>query len=187
MAGELRDYLVEEAPDRFRLRVERKLQELVEQGFFDNLPGSGRPLDLSEDDNPFVPEDMRLAFRILRNAGVAPPWIELSGEIEADLTQLRREALAYEARVKAALANLSRTLPGFRPARLARLRAEQADFLARQAAAIDDVNRKIDRFNLSVPSFNIQKSRVGRQRALARLAALLPDDGPAPTLRDGSR
>jgi hypothetical protein len=55
--------------------AERKIEEAVSRGELDCLPGSGRPLSLEED--PLVPEDLRMACRILRNAGFA----------EADLTR----------------------------------------------------------------------------------------------------
>lgn len=50
--------------------AERRIEEAVSRGEFDRLPGAGRPLDLYED--PLVPEDMRMARRILRNAEVDP-------------------------------------------------------------------------------------------------------------------
>jgi hypothetical protein len=47
--------------------VEQRLQEAVSRGELSNLPGEGRPLELDED--PLVPEDLRLAYRILKNSG----------------------------------------------------------------------------------------------------------------------
>lgn len=61
--------------------VEQKLLEAVSRGEFDDLPGAGRPLDL--DDDPLVPEDLRLAYRILKNAGFVPPEVETVKEIAA--------------------------------------------------------------------------------------------------------
>jgi hypothetical protein len=51
----------------FELLAEQKIAEAVSRGEFDDLPGAGKPLEL--DDDALVPEDMRLACRILRNAG----------------------------------------------------------------------------------------------------------------------
>ena len=51
--------------------AERKIAEAVSQGEFDNLPGAGRPLEL--DDDALIPEDMRMAHRILKNADVPLP------------------------------------------------------------------------------------------------------------------
>lgn len=59
--------------------VEARIQESLERGDFDNLPDAGRRLDLEED--PFIPDDMRLACRILKNAGYIPPEMELRRDI----------------------------------------------------------------------------------------------------------
>lgn len=49
------------------------------EGEFDNLPGAGEPLALSDD--RWIPEDLRLAYKILKNADCMPPEIELKKEI----------------------------------------------------------------------------------------------------------
>jgi hypothetical protein len=59
--------------------IERKIKEAQEKGEFDNLPGRGEPLQL--DDDSGVPEDLRLAYKILKNADCLPPEIELKKEI----------------------------------------------------------------------------------------------------------
>ena len=46
---------------------------------FDNLPGKGKPLPL--EDQTFVPEELRIAYHILKNAHVLPPEVELLKEI----------------------------------------------------------------------------------------------------------
>lgn len=56
------------------LIAERTIADAVERGEFDGLPGAGKPLDLAED--PLVPEEQRMANRILRNAGYAPREVE---------------------------------------------------------------------------------------------------------------
>ncbi|HEY7655606.1 MAG TPA: DnaJ family domain-containing protein [Burkholderiales bacterium] len=59
--------------------AERRIDEARERGEFDNLPGSGAPLELGDD--ALVPEDLRVAHRILRNAGMLPPQLEPHREI----------------------------------------------------------------------------------------------------------
>ena len=59
--------------------IEKKIKEAQEKGEFDNLPGKGKPLTL--DDDSSVPEDLRLAYKILKNADCLPPEIELKKEI----------------------------------------------------------------------------------------------------------
>jgi hypothetical protein len=63
----------------FEKIVERKIREAQEKGAFDNLPGSGNPIDLQDDSN--IPEDLRLAYKILKNADCLPPEIQLRKEI----------------------------------------------------------------------------------------------------------
>jgi TusA-related sulfurtransferase len=59
--------------------IEQKIQEAQARGDFDNLPGSGRPVEIEDDSH--VPEDLRLAYKILKNANCVPPEIELKKEI----------------------------------------------------------------------------------------------------------
>ncbi len=60
--------------------VEERIRVAQKNGEFDNLPGSGQPLAL--DDDGSVPEDLRLAYKILKNADCLPPEIELMKEIK---------------------------------------------------------------------------------------------------------
>src|SRR5918996_2833962 len=74
--------------------VEQKLLEAVSRGEFDDLPGAGRPLEL--DDDALIPEDLRLAYRVLKNAGFVPPEVETLNEI----AQLERLAMGNATAVK---------------------------------------------------------------------------------------
>ena len=67
------------------LIAERKIAEAISRGELEDLPGQGRPLDL--DDDALVPEDLRLAYRILKNAGFVPPEVQALNEI-AELERL---------------------------------------------------------------------------------------------------
>ena len=53
--------------------AERKIEEAMAEGQFDNLPGTGKPLEL--EDLSHLPPDMRMAYTILKNSGYieAPP------------------------------------------------------------------------------------------------------------------
>lgn len=63
----------------FQKIAERRIQEAIKDGAFDDLPGSGKPLALESDSQ--VPEDLRMAYKLLRNAGYVPPEITLRKEI----------------------------------------------------------------------------------------------------------
>lgn len=59
--------------------IEQRIKEAEERGEFDNLPGRGEPLKLVDDSG--VPEDLRLAYKILKNADCLPPELEAKKEI----------------------------------------------------------------------------------------------------------
>ncbi|HEX9443930.1 MAG TPA: DnaJ family domain-containing protein [Candidatus Binatia bacterium] len=63
----------------FQRVVEEKILQAQREGAFDNLPGRGKPLRL--DDQTWVPEDLRVAYHVLKNAHVLPPEAELLKEI----------------------------------------------------------------------------------------------------------
>ena len=101
----------------FDLVVEEKIREAIRAGAFDGLPGTGKPLDL--DDDRMVPEDLRMAYRILRNSGFLPPELEQRKEA-ADLRRLigaaidddaRRRAIARLALLETALESRGHCLP----------------------------------------------------------------------------
>ncbi|MCK6880055.1 DUF1992 domain-containing protein [Enterobacter bugandensis] len=54
--------------------AERHIRDAQIKGDFDNLPGSGEPLEL-EDDSHIAPE-LRAGYRLLKNAGCLPPELE---------------------------------------------------------------------------------------------------------------
>lgn len=89
--------------------AEARIEEAMRRGELDGLPGAGRPLAL--DDDRLVPEELRAAYRVLRNAGFAPPEVEARRE-RASLVALlaglddhdtRRRALAKLALLDAIL------------------------------------------------------------------------------------
>jgi len=63
----------------FEKIVEERIQQSIKKGEFDNLPGMGKPLNL--DDFTNVPGELRMAYKILKNADCLPPEIELKKEI----------------------------------------------------------------------------------------------------------
>src|SRR4030095_16599997 len=77
--------------NRLESLTEKMIREAIEAGEFDNLPGKGQPIDLSE--NPFEDPDLRTVHRLLRNAGFAPAWIEERKDIESQF-ELARTTLS---------------------------------------------------------------------------------------------
>ncbi len=67
--------------------AEKRIQEAMERGDFDNLQGKGRPLEYEDDS--FVPPDLRMAYKILKNAGYLPPELETAKEIHTTMDMIK--------------------------------------------------------------------------------------------------
>ena len=59
--------------------AEQRILEAQRKGEFDALAGKGKPLEL--EDHSDVPEDLRMAYHVLKNARVLPPEAELMKDI----------------------------------------------------------------------------------------------------------
>lgn len=70
--------------------VEAIIREAMERGEFDNLPGRGKPIDLTEYFE--TPEEVRIVYSVLKNAGMTSREVDLLKEI-AELKQVREAML----------------------------------------------------------------------------------------------
>ena len=84
--------------------VERRIDEARARGDFDDLAGKGRPLQL--EDLSLVPEELRAAYILLKNAGYLPPelrTLQQITEIEALIRQATTPESARKDRQRLAL------------------------------------------------------------------------------------
>ncbi|RLK50125.1 uncharacterized protein DUF1992 [Alkalispirillum mobile] len=61
--------------------ADARIKEAQEAGQLDELPGAGKPLSL--DDDSMVPEELRMAYRVLKNANCLPPELQDQREVES--------------------------------------------------------------------------------------------------------
>ena len=64
----------------FEKIVEERILTAQKRGEFENLPGAGKPLPVEY--NRLISEELRLAYKILKNADCLPVEIELKKEIK---------------------------------------------------------------------------------------------------------
>jgi hypothetical protein len=126
--------------------VERQIREAMAEGAFDQLPHQGTPLP---PDELAAAGDRAMAYRVLRNAGVAPPWIEADKEVRELLA--KRDALLERA---------PRAGPLSRP----RARAEMNRI-------VEAANRAIERLNAEAPTDRQHRRRLDPEAERARLEA----------------
>jgi hypothetical protein len=65
--------------DAFTIVSEDRIKRAIEDGEFSNLPGKRKPLKL--DDMSVVPEELRMGYKLLKNANYVPDEVELKKEI----------------------------------------------------------------------------------------------------------
>jgi hypothetical protein len=66
--------------DAIRIIAERKISEAIQKGLLDIEGWRNKPLPMTNDN--MVPEELRMAHKILKNAGYLPPEIETKKEIQ---------------------------------------------------------------------------------------------------------
>ena len=128
-------------PPREKL-IERQIREAQEAGAFDDLPFQGERIPLEDDS---AAGEWALAYRMLRNARFAPPWIETDKEVREILA--RRDAILDRARGSTALgrrrdrAELQRVVEA---ANRAILRLNSEAPTERQHRRLLDLDRELD-------------------------------------------
>lgn len=65
--------------DCFARIAEQRIREALENGEFENLQGRGKPIVF--EDESWIPDDLKMAYRFLKNAGCIPPELEARNEV----------------------------------------------------------------------------------------------------------
>ena len=81
--------------------AEARIREAIDCGELRDLPGEGKPLQL--DDDSAIPEELRAAYRILKNAGYLPPELQLRKEIREAEHLLHQLPASERSRARARL------------------------------------------------------------------------------------
>lgn len=160
------DNLADFAEYRARLRHDRQnlmdelIQEGVDNGHFDNLPGKGKPLNLNK--NPYA-ADMELAHELLKENDLPPVWILQRNEILAKMAKLRAEIVRqwawHEREFSLAIADKGR------------LTIRWDDYCLKWKSEIAELNKAIDAFNLKRPFDNLEIFKLDLESELKRANA----------------
>ncbi|WAC55356.1 DUF1992 domain-containing protein [Gordonia sp. SL306] len=93
-------------PPRYESRVEKMIREATERGEFDNLPGMGRPLDLSDADDPDWWVKRKIRDENLDSSALLPMPLQLRKEAQGFPESLRE--IADENAVREILTDFNR-------------------------------------------------------------------------------
>ncbi|CCW35523.1 protein of unknown function (DUF1992) [Chthonomonas calidirosea] len=184
-------------PDVIALIAERKIQEAIEQGKFDNLPGKGKPLVLEEE--AIVPPHLRVANHALRNVGALPEWVQLLKEIvslKREIALLRAQLITQSRRRRFVLSS-ARIRPATREAYLQWCVQMRALYQQR----LCEVNLLVLRFSLIAPPSQVDRALPYRVvvemeafdteflpcplTALPELSSAIPLERKAPDIKEG--
>jgi hypothetical protein len=142
-----------EAAPTWESLVDRQIREAMDEGKFDDLPFQGEPLPAVDD---AFAGDWAMAFRMLKNAGAAPPWIIADKDVRALLD--RRDAILARASTASALGR----------------RRDRAEL----ERLVVEVNVAVACLNAEAPTDRQHRRPLVLAEELARLDAVARRDGP---------
>lgn len=118
--------------------IDEIIKRAMDAGEFDHLPGTGKPIEWK--DNPYTPNEWRMAEDLLKKNDLAYPWMENRKEIEKLILDLKNQI--------ALMTPLSTLL--------------EAEF----SNQILKINKKIFDYNLSVPGVRLQRRTITLEEIL---------------------
>jgi DnaJ family protein C protein 28 len=128
--------------------IDEQIRQAMQRGDFDDLPGKGKPLDLSE--NPYEDPGWRMAYRMLKENGYTLPWIETRRKIELDFeSAIKSLQQSWDWRKKAT---------GRRGLMHAEREWQQA--LQKFRSNVEKLNKRIRDYNLEVPTDQFQRRQI---------------------------
>lgn len=137
------------------MAVEDLIQEAMSKGDFDNLAGYGKPLNVNPL-NPYVNFTENKINKILLDNGFRPEWITLQKQIREQLENLQRSLC------KDRDADGDVIMGDVENAKWQRL-------IERYQCNVDDINEKIDKFNILVPILSKQIVRIRLDRIAVKI------------------
>lgn len=157
---------------RTKNQMERLVEDLIQEGMangaFDNLAGAGKPLpERPPDFNPYMDFTTHKMNQILVETGFAPEWVELQKEIRLQTDALRKE--------------LGKCRQSLGPAPLSQKDQEAwEEKVLKMEKNVNDINKRIQKFNLIVPSMHHQKFPVNLAKEAEKIFANGFDPSMAP-------
>lgn len=131
--------------------ADEAIKKAMEQGAFENLAGSGQPLNLYQ--NPYEDPTMRSANRIMEQHGIAPDWIMERQSILQALEKARTDVRLAWGRYRT-----ERRSP------FAKSHWDKAAATFRQAIA--ELNQRILTYNLKAPDTSVHIAPIVLEREM---------------------
>lgn len=142
--------------------VEDLILESMSKGDFDNLQGTGKPLSHAQSQNPYVDFVEHKINKILLDNGFTPEWITLQKEIRTEINDLN------------SILQDKRSYFGETPLDEMET-AEWEKVVQSQLHRVEEINRKIEKYNLIVPILDQQMIPMSLSRVSDKVLKSKPD------------
>lgn len=136
------------------------------RGEFDNLEGAGKPLDL--DQNPFE-GDMHMAYKILKEAGFAPFWIELGKDIDALRQKFDKDVDYFKRYTRITFSEPPSSKD------LSRFKRRKEFFYTQSRERLTEIWRKLLDYNLQCPVASMQRPNINVEEEMRKLEKEVED------------
>jgi DnaJ homolog subfamily C member 28 len=154
--------------NRRRSLMDEIIDEATKNGTFSDSSKYGKPLNLWE--NPYVPEDQKMSFKILSDNGFAPAWIEDGKEIRGDIERARDGLKVSYRYFEQTLSKLKQKV------NIEAVYAQKAVYETWDKACdafraeAERINKKIFNYNLKVPIVTQQMMQLDADREIEKVA-----------------
>jgi len=147
--------------------IEEKIQRAIEDGAFKELPGKGKPIQFDGDQNRN--SEHWLVNKVLKNADLLPPWLELDKEIRSNLETLEQILLKHSEFLKEQKQSLlqdNRLLKqkNYLKSLIGRHQSQKKQYIE----LLLSINPKIKKMNLLVPFSRLQKNVICEHQWIER-------------------
>jgi DnaJ family protein C protein 28 len=137
--------------------LDEQIRQAIQRGDFENLPGKGKPLDLSE--NPNEDPGWRTVYRMLKENGYTLPWIENRRTIELDIERNTKSLGQSWSWRKQAVGTIG----------LMNAEKEWQQALKNFKTEIGKLNKRIRDYNLEVPSNQFQRRQINADLEIQKI------------------
>lgn len=152
-------------PDWMSL-IDKQIQKAIDEGQMSNLPGEGKPFVFEDDSN--TPQELRLAFKMLKDHGFAPDWMMMGKEMDANrerlLESIKKAVRAYQGAVADATRDLEQ---GEHRRQQAQLTWESIQKNLQEV--VQAFNKQILTYNLKVPQGITHKPQINLEQEIKQL------------------
>ena len=149
-------------PKKHQSWLDKQIEQLIGDGDVSHLPNAGQKFDWS-DENPNTPDEMRMAYKLMKDADAMPEWIAVGAELEA----MRERILKLAVRFKADY--VSRRHDAERKS--SAIYIKEAEL--RWEAAQDRLTNMVREYNSKLLTYNIIKPQQIEQRVPLNLEVVL--------------